>query len=126
MHYLERIGMTDVIMQVPGDMVDVRFTRNRGAILKLETDEDLPDEVVTQLSRYSCKRGWFFFGIEPLQPEDIDPPPLPKGDGKTASQRLRAVLWVLAEQQGVPEDKRNEFYEARMESIISQIKTKLE
>lgn len=114
------------LLQVPVDMVDVRFSRNRSAVLKLETDEDLPDQIVTQLSTYTGRRGWFFFAQEPIQPEDINPPPLPKADGKTSSQRLRACLWVLAEQQGVPEDKRNEFYESKMSAIIQSVKAKLE
>lgn len=46
-------------------------------------------------------------------------------DGKTHSQRLRAVLFVLWKQEGEKEPF-EVFYGAKMERLIDQIKTKLE
>jgi hypothetical protein len=50
-------------------------------------------------------------------------------EGKTKSQRLRAVLWRLQEQEigrkPTPEEFR-EFYSQRMEALIEQIKNRLD
>lgn len=47
-------------------------------------------------------------------------------NGKTKSQRLRAVLYRLWEQKNQGYDVFDDFYNARMELLINQIKNKLD
>ena len=118
--------MNESLFQTPVDVTDVRLTRNRGAIIKLETEEDMDDATIAKLSSYVGNRGWFFLGIERIRPEDVNPPPLPENEGKSPSQRLRACLYVLSEQKGIPPDKRNEYYAQQMERIINRVKEELD
>lgn len=47
-------------------------------------------------------------------------------DGKSPSQRLRAVLYVLWEQDGRPHEDFEVYYRIRMNAIIDWVKGKLE
>jgi len=44
-------------------------------------------------------------------------------EGKTKSQRLRSVIWLLSQQEGLDP---KEFYSDKMEEIIEHIKNKLD
>jgi len=43
--------------------------------------------------------------------------------GKTKSQRLKAVIWLLSQQEGLDA---KDFYSSKMEAIIEHIKSKLD
>lgn len=64
--------------------------------------------------------------LEPLDSEPEPPVEVKKElETKTCSQRLRATLFVFWTQQGKPGEFQN-FYESKLESIITQIKNKLD
>jgi len=115
------------VFQVPGTMQDVRLTRHRSAIVKVETQEEMPDALISRLASLTGKDGFFTFSVENIKPEDImGLPAMPKIDGKTPSQRLRAVLWVLAKQQEIQDEKFEEFYNKKVNYCIEMFKAELE
>ena len=69
------------------------------------------------------KTGWLLFKPDPIQ--DIEIPNKPTGiEGKTPSQRMRAVIFILWKQNG---EKGNfeDYYAEYMEKFIDHIKQKL-
>ena len=72
--------------------------------------------------------GWFTFSTHQIEVEDIkDLPPLKPTDGKkTPSQRLRAVLFRLWEQDDEKFKEFDGYYRFKMEKIIDHLKQKLE
>ncbi len=65
--------------------------------------------------------------ISPLEERLIDEQKLHDGKKvKTKSQRMRAVLYKLHEQEGGTEETFDAFYDDKMEMMINQIKGKLE
>lgn len=119
--------MDEIPFQIPATMQDVRLTRHRSAIIKLETQEEMPDAMLSRLSSLVGKDGWFTHSVEQITPEDlVDLPRVPKLDGKTPAQRLRAVLFVAATQAGTPKEKFEDYYVRQMEYFIEMVKAGLE
>lgn len=119
--------MEEAIFQVPGTLQDVRLTRHRGAIIKVESQEELPDALISRLASLTGKEGWFTFSVEQIESEDLVSLPIaPKVEGKSLSQRFRQLCWRVAEFEGVPEEKRDAFYEREMLGIIETYKYRLE
>lgn len=118
----------EALFQFPVTVRDINLKANRSALIKLETYEELPDETVSKLSILSGKEAWATISVEKINPEDIlDLPPLPKdAKHRTPSQRLRQLLWKLAEQEGVPREKREEYYLKQIESVIQMYMGKLD
>ena len=118
----------DTLFQFPATVRDVSLKPNRSAMVKLETQEEMTDEMIAKIATYVGKTGWAMVAVERIDPYNVSSlPALPKdGKGRTASQRLRQVLWRVAEQNGIPEEKRDEFYLKEMEAIIQMIMGRLE
>lgn len=99
-------------------------SRTDGSLgLSFSTPELTAEEktVWFQLQQKNCRML-----LEPT--EDSEGPPVEvKGElqQKTAGQRLRGVLFVFWTQQGKPGEFQT-FYESKLESIITQIKNKLD
>lgn len=80
------------------------------------------DEMTVILQMYNST-GWMGFKADEYQDDD-----LPKNDttaGKTPAQRLRNTIFVLWRQLGEHGDFDN-FYKQMMETLINEIKAKLE
>lgn len=80
------------------------------------------------LAEYRQKEGWLLFSANAFKKEDADIPD-EKADSmtgqKTQAQRLRGVIYRLWEQNGKKGDSEN-YYRSVMESLIDQLKDKLE
>lgn len=90
--------------------------------------EQSPDEFM-ELDKLLDKQGVIYFSetaISDEQKKEIDNVNVKPLEGKSASQRLRAVMYVLFQQDGGTYDNFKDFYENRMELIIQQIKNKLD
>ena len=89
---------------------------------------ELNSEEMAILFSFSNKEGWFLFKDNKF--EDKELPDLPdfkpefKTD-KTPGQRLRAVIYVLWEQNGQQGDY-DSFYKKTVEKFIEMVKTKLD
>lgn len=106
-------------------LVSYQQTKDRGFKLVLETGE-LGAEQILWLHDIYNKNAWATIGENPVNFDDIKdqlPTALEqKPKTKTQSQRLRAVLAVLAQQLNEDVDK---FYEKKMEELIEFYKSKL-
>ena len=103
----------------------IKTMADKGIRISFDTQE-LTAEVMTQVFMLKGRMGYLIFSATPLNPELLDIPDISpdfKGE-KSPSQRLRAVLYKLWEQQGASIDFAV-FYRSKMDSIINQVKEKL-
>jgi len=117
------------IFQIPAILDSYRSLKDSTLKLSFETNEITPEKMSN--IHYSLnKAGWLAFSPDPFataELEEIDKLKVEFTDtGKPPSQRLRAVLYRLWEQ--APEGYKvfNDFYIAKMETIIGHYKNKLE
>jgi hypothetical protein len=98
-------------------------TRDHGMRIRLETQE-LADEDKLVLLKYDGTFGHFLFKPNEFQEEDI-----PKGNadikGKSPSQRLRSVLYLLHREAGGKPEAFPEYYNAEYEKVINFYKGKI-
>lgn len=96
---------------------------DRGMSITFHTKE-LPAEEQVEVIKYLSSAGWLLFKENEVQEEEI-----PKQDAdierKTASQRLRAVIFVKWKQVGEP-GLFQDYYDAVMEDKIESVKQTLE
>lgn len=94
--------------------------------LYVDTPE-LPAEDMTRLFSLRNKQIWVAFKETELVDNDLDVKPT-NGTikGRSPSQRLRSVIYVLWEQQTDRSQSFEEFYKTQMEKIIEHLKSKLE
>lgn len=86
--------------------------------------EILNNEELITVFNMNRKEGWLLFKPNPVQDDELPATPT-KIEGKTPSQKLRAVLWLLWK-QNKPGMDFPEYYEKFMERIISHYQLKLE
>lgn len=93
--------------------------------MTLETRE-IPAETAVELFSLRNKEAWVFMAADKMSQVMV---PAEKPDslvaGKTSAQRLRAVMYVLWQQQGKQGDF-EDFYRQKMERLIEQYKELLE
>lgn len=90
--------------------------------LSFATQELSPEEF-SELSKCLNQFGWLIFKGNSISLEDL---PLEDAqEGKKPSQRLRAALYVLWEQNGKVGDF-EAYYRTQMEKVIEHVKKKLE
>jgi len=120
------------MLTLPGIVTKIGTTRDKSFVITFETQDkdtlvdsqkaqivDLLDEYVTAAFKPSEKGT--------TDPEVLDVPDIKpefKGD-KSPSQRLRACLYVLHEQQKVPEPFES-YYARTVEKFIDLVKAKLQ
>lgn len=80
------------------------------------------DQTATVLEM-AHRTGWLLFKPDPIQDTEIPDKPTTV-EGKSPSQRLRAVLYLLYRQNG-SKDTFNTYYEGVMEKLIEHYKLKL-
>lgn len=118
--------MSDKIL-MPVLFVNPVFKVDGSVKLIFETRE-LNGAEIAILADYRQKEGWLLFSAnsDDLKESDI---PDEKADSmtgqKTQAQRLRGVIYRLWEQNGKKGDSEN-YYRSVMESLIEQLKEKLE
>ena len=102
--------------------------KDRSVSIRFTTDLEQSTEEFMEIDKMLNSRGILYYSDRgELTQEEIDT--LDEVDiemqGKTKSQRMRSVMFLLWKQQG---EKRNfkDFYSEKMESIITKIKDKLD
>lgn len=90
---------------------------------RLETQE-LTNEQKVSLLEYNNTFGTFLFAPNPIQESDIPKEPA-KREGKTPSERLRGVLFLLYRESGGDTTRFYQYYLNEMEKIISHYKNKI-
>lgn len=113
-------------IQVSGIITRISSLADGGLSIGFHSNELNPEEKVIIMRKHG-KFGYLIFSEAELQPQDI-PQHDPEFEGKTPSQRLRAVIFVLHSQlkkEGKTTLKFDEFYQGQLENIIGQYKEKL-
>lgn len=113
----------NVSFQVPAILTRVSATADRGLSLGFRTNELSADEKTKILDAHQ-RFGWLLFKQNEFTSTDIPDEDAPEDGDKKPSARLRAVLYVLSQQQGATDF--DQFYRQRMEAIIEAVKKKLE
>lgn len=104
----------------------VKSRKDRSYRLEFDTRE-LGGEDAAKLLSMQMDEGWLLFAPT----SSIDEKDIPKSNadsgagGKTPSQRLRAVLFILWSQRGSEGDF-EDYYRRKMESIIDQFKDRID
>ena len=110
---------------LPAILSGVASRKDRSYTLKFETRELRGTEAAILLDELQAE-GWLLFSSNELKEADI---PDEKADAmtgqKTQAQRLRGVIYRLWEQNG-KKGNSEEYYRTVMESLIDQLKEKLE
>ena len=117
-----------MIFQIPGYISKITTMSKNTLRLQVDTQENVSSEGMKRIFEWHDKLGWFLFAIRKIEAEDmLELPELkPVEEKKTPSQRMRAVLFRLYEQD--PEDFKefDGYYRFKMEKIIDKLKERLD
>lgn len=93
--------------------------------LKQVTAQEIETKDFADIDAYRGQMGWLMF-----KPNEFSEADIPKDnadvEGKTHSQRLRSVLYVLHQQNGGDPKDFRQFYEQQMERFIDKVKDQLQ
>ncbi len=101
----------------------VSSTADGGMGISFHTNELNAEEKVNVMGFHN-KSGWLLFSPNPIEESDI-PTKMAETGSKTASQRLRAVLFLIWDKSD-KERTFDQFYADRMEMIIDKMKERLD
>lgn len=104
----------------------IKSRKDRSYRLEFDTRE-LGGEDASKLLEMRMDEGWLLFApTSSIDEKDIPKSQADSGaNGKTPSQRLRAVLFIAWSQKGSEGDF-EDYYRRKMEMIIEQFKERLE
>lgn len=108
--------------RVPAILSRISFTKDGGISLGFQTQEITTEEKIIVSSFYGSF-GWLLFAENPISLSDL-PKEQAEDKQKTPSKRLRATLFVLAQQKGIKDFE--PYYREVMEKIISRVKVELD
>jgi hypothetical protein len=114
------------IFQVQGYITKISTMAN-GLRIFFDTMENIGGEDMERLFALYNKPGWMTVNVHQIEATDIvDLPPVKADPGKkTPSQRLRAVLWQVWNQDNAGFKDFEAYYQAMMEKLIEHYKGKL-
>jgi hypothetical protein len=114
---------------LPAILDSFRSLKDRTFKIVFETNELSPEQL-SQIATGLNMPGYLAFNPDPFKKEMIDTLELTKVDyednGKTKSQRLKAVMYRMWQQNKERYDVFDDFYNAKMEQLISHYKGKLD
>ena len=117
------------IFSIPGEISKATTMANGALRIQVDSQESIPSDQIARLFQMTEKVGYFCFlpEMRPIEADEvIGLPKLAKDDSrvKPHSQRLRAAIYVLGQQRGERDSEL--FYARMMESLIEQVKAKLD
>lgn len=103
-----------------------RFRKDKSATLVFNSARELSKEEREMIleAGLNDELGWVCWSPNKIQIDDLPTEPA-TDDKKTPSKRLRAVLFILWQQQGSNGDFET-FYRERMDKLVDMIKAKLD
>lgn len=114
------------LVQIPAQIVDFRPKADRSYKIAFNTRELSGVELAILADNFQGE-GWLVFSPNEITQADIPQGQADSGmEGKTPSQRLRNVLYVLWEQRGKPMGSFETFKAAQYEKFIDAVKERLE
>lgn len=117
--------MEKEILLIPGTVRMGAPRTDRSTRISIETQEISPEEYA-KWHAHNLEFGWFLFSPNVLSIADV-PKDQAKGEFKSASQRLRAVLFLRYKQEIKNQEEITfpDFYEKETARIIESEKEKL-
>jgi len=116
--------MSREILQVPAQIVDFKPRADMSVKISFETRQLTGDEAALLMDNFRGE-GWLVYKPN----TEVSLPDLPEGVAETGtkspSQRLRAVLYILWQQNG-KKGEFESFYRTEYEKLIEFFKSKLE
>ncbi len=104
-------------------------TRQDGTIKVIIGSQEMPPEKVGLLFSLKNKLGYVAIKEAQFQPDEIDALTDIDEDlkemGKTPSQRMRNVLYILFNQASEGYENFNDYYRAKMDKFIESLKSKI-
>lgn len=117
----------DQIISIPATISKVVTMADKSIRLQVDTQELDPDTKSRVFSLHE-KLGYFFFSEAEIKAKEVLEVELPEivldKDEKSPSERLRSVLFIYWQQQGIKEPF-DIYYRRAMDKFISQVKEKL-
>jgi hypothetical protein len=111
--------------QIPATLEGIAALKDGGMSVRFHTQEVNADEKVL-LMQYFQKFGWLLFSEQEQNEDTLILEDIRKDvGGKTPSQRLRSVLYILYQQSGRLDLTFEQFYVDKMNQMIEQLKGKL-
>lgn len=110
--------------QIEAILEGVTPLKDGGVSLRFHTNEVSKAHKV-ELMEYYQSFGWLLFSANELKDTDIPKEKANNENGKSSSQRLRAVIFILWQQRGASGDFET-YYKQQMEKVIDTIKSNLE
>ena len=121
--------MDKMVFQIPGVIVRDKSLVGGARQYVIESQELLSPELLQRLISLENKVGWFTFSVEVIEADDIlklKDIPIDKSryeDGKSPSQRLRAVLYRIHEKSIDPKKESfQQYYDRILEGLINKYK----
>ena len=118
-----------MITQIPATLHKVNSMSKRSWRLTFDTQEEIPNELITQFANNLEAFGWlaFLVGQNEIQAEDIkDLPELPNTDDtKSPAQRLRDRMFVFYKERFQKTEDFNNWYISQINKIGEQYLDKL-
>lgn len=116
------------MLLIPAICESFRSLKDKTLKITFETNEPTGEQLV-QLSNMNGKFGFLVFKEDALKQQELKALETLKSDfddGKTKSQRLRAVLYVSWEQNKLGYEVFDDYYNFQMERLITHYKNKLD
>jgi len=117
--------MSDKLQQVqfPAQLMKIE-TRTDGSIKVLIETQELSGEEAAKLFGYRGALGYVTFTPNAIS-EVYVPESTAAYDGKSPSQKMRSVLYLLWEQSGKKVDTFEQYYAQQVERMTNQLKDRL-
>jgi hypothetical protein len=119
--------MNDKIpLQVPAYLTKFTSLTSGGIKFDFITQENIDPDLLTEFFKNKNKLGNLLFAVRQIEFIDIAKlPAIDKSkyiDGKSKSQRLRSVLYLIHEAKGGTKEMFNDYYDEVMEKLIDHYK----
>lgn len=115
---------------LPSIFDNLAFRKDSSVKLSFESRELSADEINFLLGMRNCE-GWLLFSPNEITDKDLEE--IPEEDAslesKSASQRMKSVLFILYSQSvknGTYKGEFSSYYKSKMEALIEQLKGKIE
>jgi hypothetical protein len=122
--------MNDTIFQIPA-ILNKYESKVNGAVKFTFTSQDGVDTaLLAKLISFIDNLGYLNFAVRQIEAADLinlpEPDKTKYDKGKTPAQRLRAVIYLVFKEKGGDDTEFPAYYDKAMETLIQQVKGKLE
>jgi hypothetical protein len=116
--------MDEKVFQVPAGVSQIKTMSNMIRI-SFDTQENISAESLKRIFEWRNKIGWLLFAVRQIETDDLDLPAIKSDSKKSPSERMRAVLFRIWEQDNGGHEVFENFYVWYMEKMIDKLKSRL-